>query len=103
MVGLPAGPRGAPPPPAGAGRPGEAELAWSAYRRAIGGNPQHLGAQAALAQVLVRLGRTEDAIGQYRRLLAKTDSGREAWLAYAKLLVSRERALPAGSRQWPEV
>jgi tetratricopeptide (TPR) repeat protein len=83
------------------GRMGHTDLEVSAFRRAA--ERQHLGARAALARAFARLGRLEEALGQYRKVVADPAAPPEAWLDYAQLLVLREVSLPAGKRQGEEL
>src|SRR5262249_43946821 len=45
----------------------------------------------------------EEALGQYRRVVADPAAPPDAWLDYAQLLVLREVSLPAGKGQGEEV
>jgi tetratricopeptide (TPR) repeat protein len=75
------------------GQMGHTDLEMSAYRRAA--DRRHLGARAALARAFTRLGNLEEALGEYRRVVADPAAAPDAWLDYAQLLVLREVALPA--------
>jgi tetratricopeptide (TPR) repeat protein len=83
------------------GQMGHTDLEMSAYRRAA--DRQHLGARAALARAFARLGHLEEALGQYRRVVADPAAPPDAWLDYAQLLVLREVSLSAGKGQGEEV
>jgi tetratricopeptide (TPR) repeat protein len=56
---------------------------------AIAIDPKHRGARATKAEVLRQLGRTEDAIAEYRRLLARDPNDIHVWSAMAALNRSR--------------
>jgi cellulose synthase operon protein C len=81
---------------------GDSELELSAYRLAAA-DPRNTVAQEALGQALARLGRLEEAVGQYQKLVADPKAGPEVWMMYAKLRVFRRLSLPPGDGRWSEV
>jgi tetratricopeptide (TPR) repeat protein len=83
------------------GQMGHTDLEMSAYRRAA--DRRHLGARAALARTFARLGNLEEALGEYRRVVADPAASPDVWLDYAQLLVLREVSSPAGKGHGEEV
>jgi predicted Zn-dependent protease len=72
----------------------------AACRRVPAGSPAWVPARRMLAAALTALGNTDQAIGELRALAADAP---EARLELARLLLARNRRLPAPERRWDEV
>ena len=76
---------------------GDLAGAEAAYRAILDRMPQHRDARANLAQVLGRLGRVEEALGEYRTLAAEPATPAAAYLNAGTLLL-RQGDHPAALR-----
>jgi tetratricopeptide (TPR) repeat protein len=83
------------------GRLGNPDQQVSACRRALERDPSWAPARRLLAAGLTALGRTDEAVQEYRRLPA-ADSP-QASVAVVRLLLARNLRLPRAERRWSEV
>ncbi len=79
---------------------GDADRQYVAYQRAAKADPLWAPACLGLGESLERLGRPEEAVEVYRRILNREPRAR---LAVARLLIARNGALPEKEQQWPPV
>jgi len=82
------------------GRLGSIDQQYAAYRRAVSADPLWAPAGLGLAATQAAMGRHDEAIGSYRRILPRAP---EAGLPLARLLLARNTALPADQQDWTEV
>jgi tetratricopeptide (TPR) repeat protein len=81
------------------GRLGNPDQQLSACRRALESDPSWPPARRLLASALLALGKTDEAINEYRRLDTDAEGRREL----IRLLLRRNLRLPAAERSWGEV
>ncbi len=62
-----------------------AERACDALERALSIDPGHIGARLTLAEAQTMLGRTDEAIGNYRDVLRRQPSNHQAWMGLANI------------------
>jgi tetratricopeptide (TPR) repeat protein len=79
----------------------ERELAT--FRRAAERSPRSPALRLALAGVLASQGRTDEAVSAAFEAVALPGAPAEGWALLGRLLLRRNRALPPGRRNWPEV
>jgi tetratricopeptide (TPR) repeat protein len=79
---------------------GDAEQQYAAFQRAAKADPTGVGACLGLGGALERLGRRDDAINIYRRIVSRAP---QACLAVARLLIARNLALPPTDQRWRDV
>ncbi len=88
---------------------GEDEDRLSACRRAVQLQPLFVAARERLARALLAVGRTDEALGEYRKMLDMPDAPIHGWTpdvgwsAVAKLLILRNLSLPEGERHWEDI
>jgi tetratricopeptide (TPR) repeat protein len=82
------------------GRLANPDQQLAAYRRALEGDPFWLPARKGLAACLLGLGKTEQAVAEYRQLAAQAPAFRGE---LARVLLGRNLRLPAAQRRWEEV
>ena len=82
------------------GRLGSLDQQYAAYRRAVTADPLWAPACLGLAAVQASMGRTEEALDSYRRILPRAP---EAGLPLARLLLARNQALPTAKQDWTEL
>lgn len=80
-------------------RAGRPDQQYSAYRRAINLDPADLGARIGLASSLMELGKIDEAIDEFRTIVAKDA---RVGFVLARLLIRRNLQLPADQRSWNE-
>jgi len=79
----------------------EPSLQLTAYNRALAYDPQSLPARLGLASAQAAVGRTEEAVSQYRQICALADVPPAARLELARLLVLHN--LQRGTSEWTQV
>ncbi len=79
---------------------GNLELQLAAYRHAVNVDPLSDEARLGLAAALGAIGRTDEALGEYRRLLPRRPGLRVAML---RLLLLRQAAAAPEQRTWAEI
>src|SRR5207253_5433987 len=72
---------------------------YAAYRRAILADPSLLPAHLGMAKALVSLGRIDEAVEVYRRMVPLAPGAR---LGVAQTLVMKQLMLPRARRSWTE-
>ncbi|MCA1684266.1 MAG: hypothetical protein LC708_03970, partial [Actinobacteria bacterium] len=86
---------------------GKGDQQSSAYRRALEVPPPGSGldqvARLGLAAALSAREKVDEAVDEYRKLLAQPSPPPEARLALSRLLVARALRSPESQRGWPEV
>jgi tetratricopeptide (TPR) repeat protein len=82
------------------GRLGHNDQEEAAFRRALEADPQSLAARRGLAKSLAALGKLDQAIEEYRGMVARAPESRTE---LARLLLARNLRLPAAERKWGEV
>ena len=75
----------------------------AALRRAVALDKSSASARLALAEVLQRNGRIEDALEQYREVVTMGQAPEESWVLLGRLLLQRIRSLPVRKRRWTEI
>lgn len=75
----------------------------AALREAVARDKSSVLARMALAAALQRNGKPEEALEQYREIVTMGQAPEESWMQLARLLVQRNRALPARKQRWAEV
>jgi len=79
---------------------GDVDQAYGAYRRALAEDPSWLPASLGAASALVSMGRLDDAIEAYRKIIPQASGAR---LEVVRLLVIRNLRLPEAQRRWEEI
>jgi lipopolysaccharide biosynthesis regulator YciM len=82
---------------------GDTERRLLTYRHAVAAAPLDDRPRLGLADTLVALGRSAEALDEYRRATQLERSPVPAWVSLIRLLVSRNLTLPAPERNWTEV
>jgi tetratricopeptide (TPR) repeat protein len=85
------------------GRLGDPERERTALASTLRDNPRNLDARRRWVEDLVSQGDVEQAIGEYKKLIAEHPVAAEFKLALARLLIGRNLQLPAPRRDWKEV
>jgi tetratricopeptide (TPR) repeat protein len=79
---------------------GDVDQAYGAYRRALAEDPSWLPASLGAASALVSMGRLDDAIEAYRKIIPQAPGAR---LEVVRLLIIRNLRLPEAQRRWEEI
>jgi tetratricopeptide (TPR) repeat protein len=74
-----------------------------AARRAVALDPSRMEARAMLGELLLKLGRNEEALPHFRALAALPQTARSAWPSLARTLIQHNLLLPSAQRNWREV
>jgi tetratricopeptide (TPR) repeat protein len=82
------------------GKLGNIDQQYTAYRRAVTADPLWEPACLGMARTLFALGRTDDALEVYRKLVPRLPGAR---LPLARLLILKNLSLSRARRQWQEV
>jgi tetratricopeptide (TPR) repeat protein len=75
----------------------------TAYRRAITLDPSAMLAHFRLASALLALGRTDEAVGEFRRLQGLPHAPAAGWALQARALLLHNLGLPPDRRDWEGV
>ena len=81
-------------------RLGDPDRQYAAFRRALSVEPLSLPAVIGMGQALVAMGKLNDAIQEYRRLVPRVPEAK--WMV-VRLLVQRNLGLPKNDQDWDEV
>jgi tetratricopeptide (TPR) repeat protein len=73
------------------------------YRRAVALDPSSVPARLGLGSALLAVGRMNEAIGEYWRLVKLPDVPEDGWTALAQALLLRNLKLPPEQQDWREV
>jgi tetratricopeptide (TPR) repeat protein len=90
-------------------RLGNADQRYLAYQRAVkitpltGFDDLAMVARTGLASSLIALGRVDQAIDEYRKVLVLPDATEQARVSLARLLIFRNLRMPEARRNWDEV
>jgi tetratricopeptide (TPR) repeat protein len=82
---------------------GDTEAQLAAFRRAVRSNPSAAVAQYGLGTALLAAGQVEEAVAELRKLARGADAPPATWIAFTRALITRNRRLPPGQRDWREV
>jgi tetratricopeptide (TPR) repeat protein len=81
-------------------RSGNPEQQLAVSRRALALEPGSVPARLALAAALLTLGRSDEALEEFRKVAPEAPAAR---VAVARLMLARNLRLPEAQRHWPEV
>jgi len=82
---------------------GDHDRQRNALRAAVALDASSSSARLTLAAALRDAGQIDEALEQYRELVQLPQAPDESWLLLSRLLVQRNRSLPAHKRRWTEV
>lgn len=85
------------------GHLGNADLQLAAYRRALEVDPFWGPARSGVAEALVTLGRQDEALPEFRRLVESPEAPPQSWVPYARLLIASTLRQPPAQRSWEQV
>jgi tetratricopeptide (TPR) repeat protein len=74
-----------------------------AYRRALEVDPLFVAGRVSLAGTLLTLGRTDEALAEYKRLTTLRNPPPSSWTMLATVQILRNLRLPSQQRDWQEV
>ena len=79
---------------------GDLDQSYAAYRRALAADPSLVPASLGMASALVRMGKIDDAIETYEKIVSQAPGSR---LEAARLRVIKNMRLPENQRRWEEI
>jgi tetratricopeptide (TPR) repeat protein len=82
---------------------GDPDRRLLAYRRIIALDPLQVQARVGFAASQMSLGRLDDALEEYQRLIGFRQPPKISWVAVTELLIRRNLRLPAAQRQWDQI
>jgi tetratricopeptide (TPR) repeat protein len=82
---------------------GDVDQRYTVYQRLVSADPLSIPGNLGLGAALEALGREEDALKAYQRLLRLEGVGSQARLRVARLLIRRNQQRPPAEQQWEEV